>query len=353
MKKKKQQILLIDDTQTELDIMENMLKKEYDLRLFDRGYDAVEYLLAVENLPNAIVLDVKMPGMDGFQVLEILKNNSRLFNIPVIMITADSSEMRALSAGAADFISKPFSAGILRMRIENQLALRGYTDHLEQKVRQQVEKSLALRDHIMSTMANIIEYRNMESGKHVKRTIELFSILVKTLQKNSEFEEDLQELSQEAIIKSVSLHDVGKIGIPDRILLKPGKLTDDEFEIMKTHTTIGKVIVDSILKDMDEDIYLKHSSDIVYGHHEKYDGTGYPRQLSGEEIPLSARIMAVVDVYDALVNKRVYKEASTHEEAMKIICQEAGTHFDPQIVMAAEQVNDEFQKVQHQYKDTL
>jgi putative two-component system response regulator len=202
---------------------------------------------------------------------------------------------------------------------------------------------------MLQAMANIIEYRNLESGSHVKRTYFLSKLLVEKLLESSEYAEELKSLEPEIIVKSVPLHDVGKIGIPDKILLKPGKLLPEEFEVMKTHTTLGKNIIESIVIQQDSP-YLKHCRDIAYCHHERFDGKGYPQGLSGKDIPLSARILSIVDVYDALVSARVYKEAFSYDEAIKIIADGRGTQFDPIVTDAVLSIQDEFLKISEEYQ---
>jgi putative two-component system response regulator len=247
----------------------------------------------------------------------------------VIFITTSDSETEALSAGAVDFISKPFRPEIVKLRVKNQIELKNYSDSLEEMVAEKAAEITSTLNNTLQTMANIIEYRNLESGSHVKRT-QLFSkALIDYILKSSlNYSNELKTLEPDIIIKSVALHDVGKIGIPDKILLKPGKLDTDEFNIMKTHTTIGKNIIESILTNTDT-VYLQHCRDICFCHHERYDGKGYPRGLTGQDIPLSARIVSLVDVYDALVCARVYKAALPYNEALRIIKEGQGTQFDP------------------------
>jgi putative two-component system response regulator len=283
--------------------------------------------------------------MNGYEMLEILKQDAALRRIPVIFITTSDSESEALSAGAVDFISKPFLPDIVKLRVKNQIALKNYSDSLEEMVAEKAAEITSTLHNTLQAMANIIEYRNLESGSHVKRTQLFCKALVEhILASQAPPAEELRSLEPDVIIKSITLHDVGKIGIPDKILLKPGRLDPDEFEIMKTHTTVGKNIIESILTNTDT-IYLKHCRDICFCHHERYDGKGYPQGLAGDAIPLAARITALVDVYDALVCARVYKAALPYSEALKIIREGQGTQFDPIMTDALFEITDTFQQI--------
>jgi putative two-component system response regulator len=251
-----------------------------------------------------------------------------------------------------DFISKPFLPEIVKLRVKNQIELKNYSDSLEEMVAIKTAEATATLDNTLQALANIIEYRNLESGSHVKRTQFFCKALVDTLIKShSPYEELLRRMQPDIIIKAMALHDVGKIGIPDKILLKPGKLENDEFDVMKTHTTVGKNIVEEMMnavKDKDS-IYLIHCRDIAFCHHERYDGKGYPRGLKQTDIPLAARISSVSDVYDALVCSRVYKSALSHDEAMKIMFDGNGTQFDPVVTDALVSSQERFQEIAHNY----
>jgi putative two-component system response regulator len=231
--------------------------------------------------------------------------------------------------------------------------LKNYSDNLEQMVAEKTAEATSTLDNTLQAIANIIEYRNLESGSHVKRTQYFCQSLIEyLLESNSPYAETLKAMQPGIIVKAMALHDVGKIGIPDRILLKPGKLDPDEYEIMKTHTTVGKNIIEEMMKAItDEDsIYLRHCYDIAFSHHERYDGKGYPRGLTGTQIPLAARLAALSDVYDALVCARVYKSALSYEEAVKIISDGKGTQFDPILTDAVIQIQDRFKAISQQYK---
>lgn len=339
----KPSVLVVDDMDINLTILEEILKDDYDVTTASDGLLAIDMLFNAEVTPSIILLDIRMPQMDGFQVLDILKAHEVFKNIPVIFITAENSESTGLAAGAVDFISKPFQPEVVKLRVGIQIKLKKYTDSLEDLLNKKTEELSETQGRIIEAMASIIEYRNLESGSHVKRTSHLTLLLINQLIAHSEYSQQLLDLNPPVIVKSVPLHDVGKIGVPDHILLKPGKLTPAEFEVIKTHTTIGKDIVESVLANEDS-LYLSHCKDICHHHHERFDGKGYPVGLCGEDIPISARIVSVVDVYDALTSVRIYKPAYSHEEAIKIIQEGAGTQFDPVIVRCVMGMEDVFRK---------
>jgi putative two-component system response regulator len=344
-------VLVVDDIDMNVMILEEILKDDYNIITAGNGKEALDKLRGLKVLPKIILLDIFMPEMNGYQMLEIMKSDDVLKRIPVIFITTSDSESEALSAGAVDFISKPFLPKIVKLRVKNQIELKNYSDSLEEMVAEKTAEATATLDNTLQALANIIEYRNLESGSHVKRTQFFCGALIQYLiVTGSAYADMLRRLQPDIITKAMALHDVGKIGIPDKILLKPGKLDPDEFEIMKTHTTVGKNIVEEMMKAVkDEDsIYLIHCRDIAYCHHERYDGKGYPRGLKGTDIPLAARIASLADVYDALVCARVYKEALPFEEAIRIITEGRGTQFDPVLTDAVVQIQDRFKEISRQ-----
>jgi len=346
-------VLVVDDIDVNVMILSEILKDDYNIITASNGKDALEKLSGLKVLPKIILLDIFMPEMNGYEMLELMKKDKTLKRIPVIFITTSDSESDALSAGAVDFISKPFLPEIVKLRVNNQIELKNYSDSLEEMVAEKTAEATATLDNTLQALANIIEYRNLESGSHVKRTQYFCKALIGALiETQSPYADLLRRMQPDIIVKAMALHDVGKIGIPDKILLKPGKLEADEFEIMKTHTTVGKNIVEEMMnavKDKDS-IYLIHCRDIAYCHHERYDGKGYPRGLKGTDIPLAARIASVSDVYDALVCARVYKAAFSHDEALKIIIDGKGSQFDPVVVDAALNCQERFQEIAHNYQ---
>jgi len=345
-KQKRGSLLVVDDVEINRIILQEILEDEYEIEHASDGIEAIAKLFNGQFKPLAVLLDIMMPEMDGHEVLKMMKSNPLTYNIPVIFITAadsDANESKGLSAGASEYIIKPFNAEVVKLRVNNQVELRLYRESLEEMVSQKVDELVSMREKMLETMATIIEYRNLESGQHVQRVTLLTKKLINHLLTKPKFFEELTSSDYEIMIKAVPLHDVGKIGIPDSILLKPSSLTTEEFEVIKTHAAIGGDIIDSMLLIEDE-MYLRHSRDICRHHHERWDGKGYPDGLGGRSIPLSARIVAIVDVYDALVSPRVYKPPFTHEDAIRIIDSSSGSQFDPEIVSAVIEIQDEFEE---------
>jgi putative two-component system response regulator len=343
-------VLVVDDIDMNVMILQEILSGDYEILTATNGKEALDTLKNSPALPKIILLDVMMPEMSGREMFEIMKADETFKRIPVIFITAEEdSESELLAAGAVDFISKPFKAEIVQLRVRNQIELKNYSDSLEMMVAEKTAEATKTLDSALQGLANVIEHRDLESGEHVKRTQLFVKALTDYLISSaSPYAGELLDLNPEIIMKSMALHDVGKIAIPDRILLKPGKLEPEEYEIMKTHTTRGKEIIGE-LGDVNASLYLKHCEDICYGHHERWDGKGYPRGLGGLEIPLAARLAALADVYDALVCARVYKAALPYEEAVKIITEGRGAQFDPLITDAVIHIQDRFKAISQQY----
>jgi putative two-component system response regulator len=340
------QVLVVDDVDMNVMILEEILKGEYQVATANNGKEALEYLRKARALPKIVLLDVMMPEMTGREMFEIMKADAAFKRIPVIFITAENdSESELLAAGAVDFINKPFLPERVKLRVRNQVALKNYSDNLEQMVAEKTAEATATLDNALQGLANVIEHRDLESGEHVKRT-QLFvkALIGYLLESGSVYAGELRKLDPDTIVKAMALHDVGKIAIPDRILLKPGRLDDEEFGIMKTHTIRGKEIIGE-LGDVNSSLYLRHCEDICYGHHERFDGKGYPQGLKGAEIPLSARLASLADVYDALVCARVYKAAMPYTEAISIIKEGRGTQFDPVLADAVVAIQDEFREI--------
>lgn len=343
-------ILIVDDIEVNRLILEEILKDKYDTEAAEDGKMAVSLMLSGKVKPSIVLLDIMMPEMDGYEVLEVMKNNPLTEHIPVIFITAaDASlnETKGLELGAVDYIPKPFNPDIVKARVATHLRLYHYSERLEIVVQQKVSELMLSKEKMLETMANIIEYRNLESGSHVKRTKELTRILAKCLYENPSLERNVTKEAIGVMAKAAPLHDVGKISISDNVLLKSGKLTTEEFDIMKTHTTLGGTMINLMIYDNEneeDNEYLLCCHDIALCHHERWDGKGYPSGMVGEEIPLSARILSLVDVYDALVSERIYKAAVSHEQAVKIICKGAGTQFDDKVVEAFMMVQDKFKE---------
>jgi len=344
-------VLVVDDVDLNVMILEEILQSDYNVLSAFNGKEALELLSNTKPLPKIILLDVMMPEMTGPQMFEILKTDERLKRIPVIFITAENdTESELLAAGAVDFISKPFQPEIVQLRVRNQIELKNYSDNLEEMVAEKTAEATKTLDNALQGLANVIEHRDLESGEHVKRTQLYVKALIDHLIENeSIYAQELVKLQPAVIMKSMALHDIGKIAIPDKILLKPGKLDPAEYDIMRTHTTRGKEIVGE-LGDINASLYLRHCEDICYGHHERWDGKGYPQGLKETEIPITARLASLADVYDALVCARVYKAAMSFDEALKIIGDGRGTQFDPVITDALMEIKNQFREIAEKYQ---
>jgi len=357
---KKDIILIVDDIEINRMILREILQNDYDIIEASGGIEAVNVLFDAngepnEVLPTTILLDIMMDDLDGFAVLEKIMANEVTKNIPVLFITAADSEeieSKGLMAGAADYITKPFNHTVVRARVDNHLNLARYRHKLEQLVSIKTAEVTKTYESTLEVLATIIEYRNLESGAHIRRTTLLTEVLVAKMLESEQFKAALMEENIPSLIKASALHDIGKIGIPDGILLKPGKLNDDEFNVIKSHTTVGSQIIDSISETLpDNDMYLKYAKDICHYHHERWDGRGYPGGLTAEEIPLAARIISVVDVYDALVSPRCYKDPFSHDVSFSIITEGRGTQFDPDIVDILPSVAKAFKEIEEAHGD--
>ena len=353
-------IILVDDNIANLTMGRSMLKTFYEVYPAPSAAKLFEILENV--IPELILLDIEMPEIDGYETIKRLKADSRFVDIPVIFLTAktdESSELEGFDLGAVDYISKPFSGPLLLKRIANQLlivrqkkellasraALRDYADNLEVMVSDKTKEVINLQNAVLTTVADLVEFRDKFTGGHISRTQRYLGVLVTELIREGTYADDVLTWNLDFFLSSAQLHDVGKVAICDLILNKPGRLTPEEFEIMKTHVAVGVAAIEKIMSHADEHAFLHHSLLIAGTHHEKLDGTGYPKGLKGRDIPLEGRLMAIVDVYDALTSERPYKKAFTHEEANKIIEDSAGTHFDPVLVAVYCNVSGEFAKI--------
>lgn len=336
-------ILLVDDNVANLRIAHSLLNETYKVSLTKSGKQALEF--CEKNLPDLILLDIHMPDMDGFETIKRLKANERTAKIPVIFLTATANntdiEVRGFECGAVDFIVKPFAKSIVLRRIDTHLQLAGHQQQLEDKIRE-------LEDSIVTSFSQLIECRDYETGGHVERTKKFVEILAHELVDSGHFTEILTNEYIDMLVRSAPLHDIGKIGISDLILSKPGRLTPEEFNKMKEHTVIGDRVLSEMMERTGTQEYLLLAREVAVSHHERYDGNGYPYGLKGEEIPVSGRIMAIADVYDALISDRVYHKAFPEPEACKIIIDGKGTQFDPIMIEAFERVRDEFYRVAKQ-----
>jgi len=337
-------ILIVDDSPENIALISSLLKSSFRIRVATDGQTALR-LVSAAALPDLVLLDVEMPGLDGYEVCRRLKGDPRTSEVPVIFLTARSDvddEKTGFELGAVDYITKPISPAIVSARIRTQLQLkasrdflRSKSEFLEQEVQRRTREISVIQDAAMVAMGSLAETRDNETGNHIRRTQHYLRRLAMKLREHPRFAAQLPPEEIGLLYKSAPLHDIGKVGIPDHILLKPGKLTPEEFEVMKTHTTLGRnaIIAAEDLLDSPTS-FLQYAREIAWTHHERWDGSGYPRGLRGEEIPLCGRLMAVVDVYDALISRRVYKPAMPHDEALAMIREQAGRHFDSDMVDA-------------------
>ena len=355
-------ILVVDDTPDNLTLISEILKDLYKVKLANNGERALKYVIG-EKKPDLILLDIMMPGLSGYEVISILKANPETHDIPVIFLTAMGTlkdEKKGFDLGAADYITKPISPAILVARVKTQLEnkaaadfLRDHNTYLEAEVVKRSREVAMIQDVTILAMASLAETRDLETGNHIQRTQHYVKALARHLQSHPRFSHFLSNHNIHMLFKSAPLHDIGKVGIPDRILLKPGRLTPDEFEIMKTHTTIGRAAIIKAEQQLGLQVdFLSFAKEIAYYHQEKWDGSGYPTGMSGDDIPISARLMAVADVYDALISRRVYKEPMPHAVATQIIQEGRGVHFDPAIVDAFLALQNEFRAIAARFADS-
>jgi putative two-component system response regulator len=354
-------VLVVDDTPDNLTLMGAILSEQYRVKATTDGRKAIQ-IVESDDRPDLILLDIMMPNLDGYEVCRILKTGARTAPIPVIFLTSKTDvedEKKGLELGAVDYIAKPVSPPILLARVKTHLQLKSARDflqdkneYLEQEVLRRTHEVQVIQDVTITALGSLAETRDNDTGNHIRRTQHFMKILASRVSGNAHFKSFLDAATIELLYKSAPLHDIGKVGIPDNILLKPGKLTPEEFEVMKTHTTLGRDAILAAEKLLETPTsFLNYAREIAWCHHEKWDGSGYPRGLVGEAIPVAGRLMAVVDVYDALISKRVYKPAFPHEEAVSIIESGSGTHFDPEIVDTFLDISDQLWSIAQRYLD--
>jgi putative two-component system response regulator len=369
-------ILVVDDEETNRLILSTILGEHYCVHTLSDGAEALDYLMSNDHT-ELILTDVVMPNMDGFELTRQVKANEHLKDIPLLFLTSLDSpreEEYGLSLGAADFIHKPISPPVVLARVRNHLILartqkllQKHNNDLESLVAERTREVLQQSEELMHQRQRIIagqsatisafcalaEARDNETGNHIRRTQNYVKVLALALRaRTPRYRFVLDDERIELLYKSAPLHDVGKVGIPDRVLLKPGKLDPQEWAVMQRHVEFGYNAITRARATLGEDDdFLQFAGEIAYGHHEKWDGSGYPRGLAGEDIPLSARLMAVADVYDALISRRVYKPPFPHEQAIEIITEGRGRHFDPDLVDALLDIQDQFRRIAQQFND--
>jgi cyclic di-GMP phosphodiesterase len=336
----KQSILVVDDTPENIQILNGVLRSHYKIKAAPSGEKALKIAQSASP-PDMILLDIMMPEMDGYEVCQKLKANPVTAKIPIIFVTAMSEtadEKKGLDMGAVDYITKPINPAIVLARVRTHLALYDQSRELEKKVRERTAELSNTRLEIIRRLGRAAEYKDNETGLHVIRMSHYSRLIASQMKANEEW--------VECLFHAAPMHDIGKIGIPDANLLKPGKLNDEEWEVMQKHPEYGG----EILGEIDSEL-LKMAKEIAINHHEKWDGSGYPRGLQGEEIPLTARIIAIADVFDALTTERPYKKAWPVEQAVKFITENSGSHFDPELVNVFQNALPDILKIKEQYAE--
>lgn len=354
-------VLIVDDDPSNLVRLGGLLHPHYNVLAAPSGQRALQ-IAAGQRRPDLILLDVMMPGMDGYDVLVALRENPATRDIPVIFVTGLDScedEERGLTLGAVDYITKPYRPSIILARTHTQLELKHARDllsnqnaYLEAEVISRTQDIQLIQDVTIKVLAELAETRDSDTGYHIHRTQEYVRILAERLRPHPRFSNFLNNKTIKLLVKSAPLHDIGKVGIPDHILLKPGKLTDAEWNVMKTHALLGAQAIERAVRDAGRKVeFLDIAKQISHYHHEKWDGSGYPEGLKNDAIPIPARLMAVADVFDALISPRVYKPPIPFGQARDIIVAGRGSHFDPDITTAFEVAFDDFVAIARQYQN--
>ncbi|MBF0255767.1 MAG: response regulator [Gammaproteobacteria bacterium] len=354
-------ILLVDDEPTTLATMSRILSPLYQVRIANSGERALEVVMTKPR-PELILLDVVMPHLSGFDVLQILQRNPATQDIPVLFVTSmegQEDEEHGFALGAVDYLSKPIKPAILLARVKNHLTLKHALDFLHDKnlfleaeIGRRMQENLVVQDASIRALAHLAEIRDPETGEHILRTQNYVRILSHKLRDHPRFSHAMHNGFIDMLAKSAPLHDIGKVGIPDQILLKPGKLTPAEYDAMKMHTLFGAQAIEEAERDIEKPVaFLGLAKEVARWHHERWDGRGYPDRLAGDSIPVSARLMAVADVFDALISKRSYKPAMEFSEARDIILAERGSHFDPDVADAFSSCFEQFVETARCYRD--
>jgi len=354
-------ILIVDDSPENLMVLTDLLSPTYRVLAAQSGEKCLR-IATGKTLPDLILLDVMMPGMDGYEVLKQLRTSPETSRIPVVLLTAladSQSEEYGLSLGAADYITKPIKPAIVQARVRTQLeakqardGLQSQNTALEAEVARRMTENDLIQQVSIRALAHLAEIRDPETGNYILRTQGYVRLLANALASHPRFIDTLTPRYIDLLSRSAPLHDIGKVGIPDHVLLKPAKLTVEEWEVMRTHAKLGSDAIEEAERDIEQPLaFLTLAKEIAHWHHEKWDGSGYPDGLRGDEIPLSARLMALADVFDALINVRVYKAAMPYDEARALILSGTGQHFDPDVVTAFDNHFDQFVAIAERYTD--
>lgn len=355
----RRKILIVDDTPENIQVLMNLLKDEYAIAVANNGERAL-HLATATPAPDIILLDVMMPVMDGYEVCRRLKQDPATASIPVIFITGlsdQADEQKGLDLGAVDYILKPFAPTLVKARIRNHLELKTYRDHLEEMVNERTRELILTQDAAIFGLGILAEYRDIETGEHIRRTQHYVRLIGESLKEHHKFRGYFDSATLRQLFNSSPLHDIGKVGVPDIVLQKPGSLTSEEFDIIRQHTVFGREIIKRIgagMHNRSASAFLRFAEELAYTHHERWDGTGY-HGMKGDEIPVSGRLMAIADIYDALTSKRVYKAAYSHEQAINIITKGDGRtkpeHFDPFILQAFIDLEEEIKRISLSYRE--
>lgn len=355
----KPRILVVEDTPEHAHILIESLHDDFAITVAINGERGLLQARG-DNPPDLILLDVLMPGMNGYEVCRQLKADPLTRDIPVIFMSSmveEQDEQQGLEAGGLDYISKPFRPSLVRARIRNQLELKRHRDNLEDIVRGRTRELSLTQDAAIFGLGILAEFRDTETGMHIRRTQSYVGLLARHLNASPKYADFFTDETLHLLVQSAPLHDIGKVGIPDQILRKPGALSPEEFDQIKRHTVYGRDVLEQIeatMRDNGASSFLRFAKEVTFTHHEHWCGTGY-HGLRGEDIPLSGRLMALADVYDALRSKRVYKESIPHEEAVKIITEGDGRtrpeHFDPDILAAFVALNESFRTISMDFQD--
>jgi len=348
-------VLIVDDEPTNLHVLSDVLRSSYRVRVANSGAAALR-AVATPPRPDLIVLDVMMPDMGGYEVLQRIRSEPPMADVPVLFLTAladAASEERGLELGAADYLTKPIRPAIVRARVRAQLDLklardvmRDHNAYLEAEIERRLEEIERIEHASIRALAHLAETRDTDTGVHIRRTQRFVAVLAEGLRDHPRFAAQLDERTVDLLVRSSPLHDIGKVGIPDSILLKPGPLTPEEWAVMQRHTVLGAHALEQAEADVGKPVaFLPLAREIARSHHERWDGSGYPDGLAGESIPVAARLMAVADVFDALISERVYKAAMPLPAARQVILDGRGTHFDPAVVDAFEAAYEMFEAI--------
>jgi putative two-component system response regulator len=333
-------VFIVDDAGTNLTMAVDALEKHYRIFTMLSAAKMFDFLQKIK--PDIILLDIEMPEMDGFAALKQLKAHEVYAEIPVIFLTSlsdEATEVRGFELGVVDFITKPFSAPVLLNRMRTHL-------NVDDLIRERTSQLENLKDNTITVLADLVETRDKNTGGHIERTATFVRFLIDAMIADGVYADEMRHWNIKTVISSARLHDIGKIAISDVLLNKPGKLTDEEFEMIQAHAIVGEQVIDKIVSRTGDETFLHHAKLFAGYHHERWDGTGYPRQLKGTEIPLQGRIMSVADVYDALISNRPYKAAFSATEAEDIMMNVSGKHFDPAIVDVFYKIRKLFREVE-------